>query len=96
MRFLIYIVIGAGGALAALALSFVLLGEPDVETVTPQPASETAGVTASVLMTPPHHPQPQHRQPQVMMAQPVPVVTKIRTRRNLPRQTPPRQMPPLH
>ena len=47
MRFLIYIVIGAGGALAALALSFVLLGEPDVETVTPQPASETAGVTAS-------------------------------------------------
>ena len=47
MRFLIYIVIGAGGALAALALSFVLLGEPDIETVTPQPASETAGVTAS-------------------------------------------------
>ena len=47
MRFLIYIVIGAGGALAALALSFVLLGEPDVETVTPQPASETAGETAS-------------------------------------------------
>tara|TARA_B100000683_G_scaffold75792_1_gene74769 strand:- start:5064 stop:6200 length:1137 start_codon:yes stop_codon:yes gene_type:complete len=47
VRFLIYIVIGAGGALAALALSFVLLGEPDVETVTPQPASETAGVTAS-------------------------------------------------
>ncbi|MDP6218690.1 MAG: LysM peptidoglycan-binding domain-containing protein [Alphaproteobacteria bacterium] len=47
MRFLIYIVIGAGGALAALALAFVLLGEPDVETVTPQPASETAGVTAS-------------------------------------------------
>ena len=47
VRFLIYIVIGAGGALAALALSFVLLGEPDIETVTPQPASETAGVTAS-------------------------------------------------
>ena len=47
MRFLIYILIGAGGALAALALSFVLLGEPDVETVTPQPASETAGVTSS-------------------------------------------------
>ena len=47
VRFLIYIVIGVGGALVALALSFVLLGEPEVETVTPQPASETAGVTAS-------------------------------------------------
>ena len=47
VRFLIYIVIGAGAALAALALAFVLLGEPDVETVTPQPASETAGATAT-------------------------------------------------
>ena len=47
MRFLIYIVIGAGGALAALALALVLLGESDVETVTPQPTSETAGTVTS-------------------------------------------------
>ena len=47
VRFLIYIVIGAGAALATLALAFVLLGEPDVETVTPQPASETEGATST-------------------------------------------------
>jgi len=47
VRFLIYIVIGAGGLLAALALALVLLGEPEAETLTPQPASETADTAAS-------------------------------------------------
>ena len=49
MRLLTYILIGAGSALAVMALAFVLFDRADVETVAPQ--TNTATVTADEATT---------------------------------------------